>query len=357
MGFFYDWLIVDVVLNEPRVFNPLNLQICDPARPVTVVSGGPGRRRWEFMRLPHETKDDLNSIERAWQLLERFDVTPANARLERHAVYTFAARWADRWRDGNLLLAGDAAHLMPPFAGQGMCSGIRDAANLAWKLDFVLSGLAPDALLDTYTPERSNHVQNAIGMSVALGNVICNTDPQAVAARDAGMIAAGALPERILPPLPPPMLTDGLIHRLPDGTPQPGAGTLFMQARVTRDGRSGLFDTIVGGGFVVLATSDARTVLDAAQRDFLAAIGAHVVHLAAVGAGGANTVADADGAYLAYLAAASCAAVIVRPDFYVFGSAGSIAELPGLIDDLRTLIVNAEPQRPQIAEALEPARL
>src|SRR5262249_42587209 len=154
LGFFYDWLIVDVVLDEPRVFDPLNVQICDPARPTTAVSGGPGRRRWEFMRLPHESLDDLNDEKRAWELLEPWDVHPGNAQLERHAVYTFNARYAQQWRAGRVLLAGDAAHLMPPFAGQGMCAGLRDAANLAWKLAAVLSGHASDGLLDCYQAER-----------------------------------------------------------------------------------------------------------------------------------------------------------------------------------------------------------
>ena len=108
-----------------------------------------------------------------WDLLEPWDVRPDNATLERQALYTFAARFAERWRQGRVLLAGDAAHQMPPFAGQGMCAGIRDAANLAWKLDLVIAGAAADALLDTYDEERLPSARQAIDLSIELGKVIC----------------------------------------------------------------------------------------------------------------------------------------------------------------------------------------
>jgi hypothetical protein len=124
LGLHFDWLIVDTVPVEEQDWSPMNWQLCDPARPTTIVSGGPGRRRREFMRLPDEDRDRLNTGETAWRLLEPWGSrTPQNTTLERHAVYTIAARWADGWNQGRLLLAGDAAHLMPPFAGQGMCSG------------------------------------------------------------------------------------------------------------------------------------------------------------------------------------------------------------------------------------------
>ncbi|NED84389.1 bifunctional 3-(3-hydroxy-phenyl)propionate/3-hydroxycinnamic acid hydroxylase, partial [Streptomyces sp. SID11233] len=93
--------------------------VCDPARPTTAVSGGPGRRRFEFMRMPEESLAELSTPETSWRLLEPWGLTPETCVLERSAVYTFAARWADRWRSGRLLIAGDAAHQMPPFAGQG----------------------------------------------------------------------------------------------------------------------------------------------------------------------------------------------------------------------------------------------
>jgi 2-polyprenyl-6-methoxyphenol hydroxylase-like FAD-dependent oxidoreductase len=114
LGLHFDWLIVDTVPVEEQDWSPMNLQLCDPARPTTIVSGGPGRRRWEFMRLPDEDRDRLNTGETAWRLLGPWGRrTPQNTMLERHAVYTIAARWADGWNQGRLLLAGDAAHLMP----------------------------------------------------------------------------------------------------------------------------------------------------------------------------------------------------------------------------------------------------
>ena len=141
LGFSADWLVVDV---QPRpgtklsVDDDVMLQICDPARPTTVVSGGPGRRRWEFMALEGETLEDLNCVERAWALLAPWHVTSEHAVLERHAVYRFRGAVADKWRQGRVFIAGDAAHLTPPFAGQGLCAGVRDAAALAWRLDFAL---------------------------------------------------------------------------------------------------------------------------------------------------------------------------------------------------------------------------
>jgi 2-polyprenyl-6-methoxyphenol hydroxylase-like FAD-dependent oxidoreductase len=348
LGFFFDWLIVDVVPNEPRSWNPVNLQICDPQRPTTVVSGGPGRRRWEFMRMPGETAEELNNEETAWRLLAPWKLTPENSVLERHAIYTFQARWVDRWRDGRLLLAGDSAHLMPPFAGQGMCSGIRDAANLSWKLDLVLRGLAAPGLLDSYGSERSAHVQHAIGMSVELGKVICVTDPREAAGRDGFMIGQGADPARILPPLPPPTLTDGIIRRAADGEPAPGAGQLTPQPTVGYRGRTGLLDEIVGIGFVLACAEDPAAALDGERRSFLDAIGARVLRVVPASAVGetvsgdpadladlADVVVDVDGGYLAQLAAAGHVAALVRPDHYLFGGVASTAELPGLVDDLR----------------------
>jgi hypothetical protein len=311
LGFFYDWLVVDVILDEPRVFDPINLQICDPARPTTAVSGGPGRRRWEFMRLPHESIDDMNDEARAWELLAPWDVHPGNAQLERHAVYTFNARYADRWRDGRVLLAGDAAHLMPPFAGQGMCSGLRDAANLAWKLDLVLDGRAGDALLDSYQAERLPSAKAAIGFSMELGKVICVPDPAEAAARDAAM-AAGVDGTAPAPGLPPIEGEGGFVHPT-----APHAGTQLVQGRV--GGRP--FDDVHGNGWRLVVHGGAP-VVDAP--DWFVGIGGRVV-----------PINEPDANYDRWFAEHDTAYALQRPDFYLYGTAPTSGDALALLDDLR----------------------
>jgi len=325
LGFAFDWLVVDLIPNAPRVWDPKNWQLCDPARPTTLVSGGPGRRRWEFMRLPHETIEELDSAKTAWRLLEPWGFTPSNATLERHAVYTFRARWADAWRVGRVLLAGDAAHQMPPFAGQGMCSGLRDAANLAWRLDLVLGGRAPDALLDSYQTERLTHVRALIDFSVALGRVICVADPEAAAARDAEMIPA-ARASGVSLPQPLPRLGPGVFL---EGSPC--AGQLFPQDLVRSGERVGLFDDVVGRGFALVSPiCDPRSLLAPDLAAFFASLGGVSAH---VGPGG--PVVDVTGRYAKWFDAAGATVALQRPDFAVFGTAAGPDAANTLVRELR----------------------
>ncbi len=330
LGYFRDWLVIDLLMHAPlkdRDFSPAAWQLCDPARPTTLVPGGPGRRRFEFMRLPSETVEELNTEQAAWRLLEPWGITPDQAKLERHTVYTFQARWCDSWRRGRLLLAGDSAHLMPPFAGQGMCSGLRDAVNLAWKLELVLDGRADDGILDSYGPERAEHVRHFIEASMALGEVICLSDPLAAAERDRAMQAALAAgieqPSRPLPRLGP-----GL-HR-----GDTGGGLLSIQAEVTDGQRSGLFDDVVGpGGVLLLANPQLRGRLRPEDTALLDDLGWQIVAFAAEPAAG--QVVDITGAYTAWLAELKAIAVLVRPDLYLYGAATDLEDLSRLLADLR----------------------
>jgi 2-polyprenyl-6-methoxyphenol hydroxylase-like FAD-dependent oxidoreductase len=327
-GFFYDWLVVDVIFDQPRVFDPPNVQICDPARPTTVVSGGPGRRRWEFMALPGESVAELDDEATAWRLLEPFDAHPGNARLERHAVYRFQARWAAEWRRGRILLAGDAAHQTPPFAGQGLCAGFRDAANLTWKLDLVLGDLAPEALLDTYAMERSPHAQAVIDLAIDMGKMICVADPAEAAARDEAFFATydGSLTE--IPPFP--AITEGIV--LP-GTP--AAGELFLQADVEVDGTRGRFDDVVGAGWRLVTI--AEPTLDDEIARWFAAIGGRVVTMGC----GSSPVRDVDGAYGKWFADHGVVAALQRPDFALFGTATESARIPTVLHALRDSLRSA----------------
>lgn len=349
LGFSYEWLLCDVELREPREFTPTNVQICDPARPTTVVGSGPGHRRWEFMRLPGESSAELNREETAWRLLKPFGVTPDTATLLRSTTYIFRATWADEWRAGRVLLAGDAAHLMPPFAGQGMCSGIRDAANLAWKLDLTLRGLADACVLDTYAEERRQHVKESILSSVQLGRVICVTDPAAAAERDATVLAG--LRGRTQPGQPEPAkpLSAGLLRRPPGDAAGPPAGAVVPQGRVSAPGGTGLFDDVVGRGFVLLTTDDPGPALGEDRWSFLSALGTRVVRVLPPGAArdnsgqGLTDVIDVDGFYRAYLAEHDATAVLVRPDYHVFGAANGPEDTAALVDDLRGRLGAAAP--------------
>ncbi|MBM2619672.1 bifunctional 3-(3-hydroxy-phenyl)propionate/3-hydroxycinnamic acid hydroxylase [Actinoplanes sp. LDG1-06] len=341
LNFEHDWLLCDVVFHEPRTFKPNDVQICDPRRPTTIVSSGRGHRRWEFMRLPGETLEELSREDRMWELLAPHGVTPDNADLTRHIVYTFKASIVRDWRRGRLLLAGDSAHLMPPFIGQGMCSGIRDAVNLAWKLDLVLRGTSGDDLFDAYVAERDPHVRSTTALAIEVGKMISELDPAAAALRDKVMFARQQDPAQAGVPQYF-ALTDGIVRRDAEGAVAGLAGDLVPQGRVTRGGRTAMFDDVVGRGFVLLATFDPYLVLDEDDRSFLKELGAHVVRVLPGRMPAKNLkdheVVDTDGVYLPYLTGARQVGALVRPDFYLYGSASSRPDLSTLVKDLRAAL-------------------
>jgi len=313
LGFNADWLVVDV-RPKPDARLPLDddlmLQVCDPARPTTVVSGGPGRRRWEFMALAHETLAELNSAERAWALLRPWGVTPDNAVLERHAVYTFRGAVAQRWRKGRAFLAGDAAHLTPPFAGQGLCAGFRDAAAIAWRLELALAGMASDAALNSYESERREHAQTWVRNAIELGKVICVLDPAAAAERDAKMLAVrmGDAPppsSDVLPSLGPGMT-------LPDHH----GGTLAVGGAVRVGDRVGHMDDLVATGFVLISRlGDPTKALSPRAAALFADLGG-----TCVGIGANGDVIDEMGIYERWFDSIDADTALIRPDFYLFGA-------------------------------------
>ena len=216
------WLVVDVALHDPLVppLPSVIQQVCDPARLATFVPSHGAYRRWEFLLHGDEHPDP-------WELLTPWGVTADNSTLVRAARYRFHALVAEQWRggpDGRVFLCGDAAHMMPPFMGQGMCSGIRDAVNLGWKLVEVVQGIAPQGLLDTYETERRPHVEAVTELSIEAGRTLSRLaddptdlptastpDPQRWS-RLPGLELGGAFPVGHLLPQP-----DRLDRRLPEG--------------------------------------------------------------------------------------------------------------------------------------------
>ncbi|MFI4935062.1 MAG: bifunctional 3-(3-hydroxy-phenyl)propionate/3-hydroxycinnamic acid hydroxylase [Caulobacterales bacterium] len=293
------WLVLDVLVGEAKNLPDLNLQICDPARPTTCVLMGPGRHRWEFMLLPGETAEQVTDEAFIRKLLQPWNCAD-DVVIERKAVYRFHGLVAKTWRAGRVLIAGDAAHQTPPFAGQGMCSGLRDAANLAWKLAAVIGGHAAEALLDTYQPEREPHTRALIERAIHMGRVVCTADKAAAAARDASMLAQRRAGKQA--PLPePPDFTAGFLL-----AGSPGAGEVFPQPWATAAGVTLRMDDVLGDGPWLISRSRyepaqstpptlALALDDGRLRPFRAAIAAWL---------------DKRGAE----------AVMVRPDRYVFGT-------------------------------------
>lgn len=173
LRFDQQWLVVDIALKDNSTCElPVGVrQYCDPVRPATYVKGHRNYRRWEFQVQEHEDTDALNTEEGLWSLLAPW-VTNADADIVRSAVYRFHAVVAPMMQKGNVFLAGDSGHQMPPFMGQGLNSGMRDAANLAWKMSFVKRGLASNSFLRTYSEERVPHVRSIVAHAVDVGRLI-----------------------------------------------------------------------------------------------------------------------------------------------------------------------------------------
>jgi 3-(3-hydroxy-phenyl)propionate hydroxylase len=324
-----DWLVVDYEPIVDRDWDAFVTQYCDPVQPATAVNSGPGRRRFEFMRRDDDTVEDLNRPERAWALMEPWDVTPENARLERHAVYTFRGRWAQDWSQGRVFLAGDSAHLMPPFLGQGLCAGLRDAKALSWRLLMVESGLAGASVLETYGPERSAHVREIIDEAISLGQLICELDPDRAAERDATM-SAGLLDDAAVTVEPPqPRLGTPSITSAGDEA----AGTLSIQGRVEVAGKTGLFDDLVGGDWQLIGSqAELLSRVSDPDRQWFESIGGTITAVTADG-----EVRDIEGTYQAWFDKHGCTVVLARPDFYIYG-AGSAEDVPGLLESLRAAL-------------------
>ena len=250
------WLVVDIA-NDP-LGHPNSEVGADPERPYASISIAHGIRRFEFMIHADETDEKAEDPAFIQKMLGRLVPHPERVDVIRHRLYTHHSRIAGSFRSGRLLLAGDAAHLMPVWQGQGYNSGIRDAANLGWKLAAVVNGQADDALLDTYDVERRKHARAMIDLSTMVGRVISPTNRRVAALRDKVIRAASVVAtlKRYVLEMrfkPMPRYEQGAVYHAEPRSETSPAGTLFVQPRVdTRDRQDVLLDDVLGAGFAVL---------------------------------------------------------------------------------------------------------
>ena len=319
-GFAENWLVCDFHIKHVVDGLPMFRQICDPAQPTSIVRIGPEHHRFSFMLNPDDVPEAETRPDRVWARVSRY-LTADDAELIRAVNYMFRSRIMDRWRDGRVFLAGDAAHEMPPFLGQGMCSGIRDAHNLAWKLDLVLTGRADDTMLDTYQAEREPHVRFITEKAIELGRIQTLRDPAAAHARDERLLAqrrANQAPAK----LRLPGYESGLVAN---------TGSFFPQGHVRSADRQGLFDDVVGSGWCLVTTDPAVPgMLTETEHRAWQALGGKIAIIGAAN----NALEDIDGTYRNWFAAHACQTAIVRPDWYLYGTADDSAQLSTLLAKL-----------------------
>lgn len=249
------WLVADVVTDaELDQWDGVH-QVCDPVRAATYMRIGPDRYRWEFRLLPSETAADFNTMATLRPLVSPWigDVADDDLELVRVTEYTFRAQIADKWRERNVFLLGDAAHLTPPFIGQGMGAGLRDAMNLAWKVAGALNGDLPTAVLETYEQERKPHARSMIGLALAMGWAMT------AGGHVGNMVRRIVAPRLRLIPGLRDKLTNGTTPRLRESAlviksriPRHLAGTLCPNP-VLADGQR--LDTLLGNSFAFVTTT------------------------------------------------------------------------------------------------------
>jgi 3-(3-hydroxy-phenyl)propionate hydroxylase len=271
LGYSENWLVVDAAGTGGPEHWPGVHQVSDPRRAATFMQVGADRFRWEFRLLPGETVDspDLTALLAPW-------TGGAEIEISRRAAYTFRARIADRWRRGRVFLLGDAAHETPPFIGQGLGAGLRDAANLAWKLELVLRSQADESLLDTYESERRRPALRLIQVARLLGAAMTGGQDRAAAVRRSVLAAAVRVPGftaaglRGIAPLVGPSALRPWWSRAP-------VGRFLPQPRVRYEGRDVLLDEVLGSGFALLTRRGT-----ARERRWADELGARLIDPAAI---------------------------------------------------------------------------
>ncbi len=328
LGFDQAWLVVDTLVNKkglkklPRV----SFQMCEPARPSTMVIGPGVHRRWEFAINTGEDPAYLASPEGTWALLSRW-LQPTEAKLWRQASYRFHALVAERWRVGRVFLAGDAAHQQPPFLGQGMCQGVRDAANLAWKLSAALLENAPKAVLASYESERKAHVTELTSRIKHIGELVGERDQDKARSRDQKLLSEH---QGKVKPTPRQNVQPSLGPGLSANNNHPANGTLFPQPWMMRKSKTHRMDDLLGWGW--------RLILKADTSDAMRLVATQAIspQLAVIQLGTPSWI-EADAILSNWFKSMACEAALLRPDHYVFGVATTGSQLSDILDQLKSM--------------------
>lgn len=331
------WMVVDMWIRGPIELPERCVQYCRPSRPGTYIVGPDNLRRWEMKILPGENPQDfMNDSGKVMQALSAF-VDTTHLELCRIAVYRFHAVVANDWRFDRVFLLGDSAHQMPPFLGQGLCAAIRDAVNLAWKIDGVERKGYSSRILDTYGQERKKHVRTVVGHAKTFGLIIGELDEAAALRRDQELkeqLASGkaeTVRQKFIPGL-----EVGALASLQDGSPALGAGELFVQPWVQQGADWTRLDDVMTTGFWITTTG---AIDPAMWRDLPAwrQMGGRTVaiHTVVQSHTGLDTdtlqVVEREGLFAQWMQERQAMAVLVRPDHYVYGVAQTPAELLELI--------------------------
>lgn len=329
------WMVVDAFTSDVSKRPAKCFQYCRPSRPGTYLPGPGTLRRWEIKLLPGEDPVEFGKPDNVAKVLQDFTDT-SDLEIWRSAVYRFHALLAQSWQSGRIFMMGDAAHQTPPFLGQGLCAGIRDAVNLAWKLAMVLDRRAAPALLESYELERKPHVAAIVAAAKEFGLIIGELDTAAAEARDARLIAelrsgkAETVRQKFIPNLQSGVIASGA----------PTAGTLFVQPFVQRGYASiARLDDVLAPGFAIVAASAAifADMAPASLKTWQSLGGECVMvrSLADVSANdapsGVQVWTEAETLLSDWLRREGVEAVIVRPDRYVFGGARTAADLDALV--------------------------
>ncbi|MNM42978.1 3-(3-hydroxy-phenyl)propionate/3-hydroxycinnamic acid hydroxylase [compost metagenome] len=347
------WIVIDIA-NDP-LGTPNVYLCCDPVRPYVSAALPHGVRRFEFMVMPGETEAELGKPENMRKLLAKVLPDPDRVELIRKRVYTHNARLAGQFRVKRVLLAGDAAHIMPVWQGQGYNSGMRDASNLGWKLALVAKGLAGEALLDTYEQERRDHAKAMIDLSVLAGHVLAPPKRWQGTLRDGVSWALNYLPavKRYFLEMrfkPMPQYAKGALVGGQGGKASP-VGRMFIQPKVvTETGEACLLDDVIGSNFAFIAWgNDPLWGLSAAQVDAWRALGACFIQVlpeVQLKAGrevadGVIRVGDSSGRLKEWFGRFPVSIALLRPDRFV----GAVA-IPQTIGQASDALLRALAARP-----------